>query len=422
MTSAPIPRARGVVGSVARSPLTLWIAFIIVHLWLGYVNLFGPGLPLGDVQFTYKFWATQALYNDYWVGIHGVWVYPIAAIVPMLLAFAFGPDLYANTWLSIVMLLNTVAFGTLTSWGFTTDRLRTAAAWWWVAFLLVLGPITLGRIDSVSVPLAIVGVVLLAQRPAAATALLAVATWMKVWPAAVLAAIVVASKSRVTAVAASIGVSAVIIALALVSGSGGNVMSFFTQQSGRGLQVEAPVSTPFLWAAKLGVPGAAVYYDQGILTYQVSGEGTDIASALMTPLLAIIALAVLAIGLFAVRRGVPSELVLAPLALALVMTLIAVNKVGSPQFVSWLAVPVILGLITARGVSFRFPAILVLVIAGLTQAFYPYLYGHLLGLNTELLVVLTVRNILYFVVLGWTVRSLLSLAAQPEFSRSVGAR
>lgn len=421
MPSAPVSRAR----AIASSPLTLWIAFVLVHLWLGFVNLFGPGLPLGDVQFTYKYWASEALFNDLWVGIDTAWVYPIAAMIPMVMSFAFGPELYANSWLSLVMVLNTLAFGTLTSWGFSRER--NGVAWWWVAFLALLGPIALGRIDSVSVPLAVVGVVLLGRHPAVAASLFAVATWMKVWPAALLAAVVVASRSRGVAIAASIGVSVVIITLALVSGAGGNVFSFFTQQSGRGLQVEAPVSTPWLWAAKLGVPGAGVYYDQGILTYQIAGEGTDVASALMTPLLAVVALAVLVVGLLAVRRGVPTVLTLPPLALALVTTLIAVNKVGSPQFVSWLAVPVILGLIVAAtegGVSFRVPAALVLAIAALTQAFYPYLYGQLLSLDPLLLVLLSVRNILYFVVLGWAVRTLLLLERdpQPEWNRDAVAR
>jgi hypothetical protein len=91
--------------------------------------------------------------------------------------------------------------------------------------------------------------------------------------------------------------------------------------------------------------------------------------------------------------------------LALVMALIAANKVGSPQFATWIAVPIILGLAWQAhgGLSFRVPAILALTIAALTQLVYPVLYGSLLALDPRMLGVLTVRNTLYLVLLGWAI-------------------
>ena len=395
------------------SHLLLWVTFVLVHVWLGLLNLVGPGIPLGDVVYTYRFWMDQAFIQDYWVGIDSVWVYPIVAIVPMVVAFVFGPDFYGASWVTLVMILNAVAFGLLTGWGQGRDRL--AVAWWWLLFLLLVGPIALGRVDSVSVPIAIIGVLLLSRRPRVAALLLVIATWIKVWPAALLASIVVASKHRITAVWVSVATSGAIVLTALALGSGTNVFSFITQQTGRGLQVEAPISTLWLWQAFAGVPGAYVYYDQGILTYQVAGAGADVAASLMTPVLAVVALAVVALGVIAVRRGASSVDVLAPLALALVVSLIAFNKVGSPQFISWLAVPVILGLWMAHAgstVSFRVPAVLVLTIAGLTQILYPALYVHLLGLNTLMLLVISVRNVLYFVLLAWAISELWMLGVR----------
>jgi hypothetical protein len=40
--------------------------------------------------------------------------------------------------------------------------------------------------------------------------------------------------------------------------------------------------------------------------------------------------------------------VLPPLVLAITTALILFNKVGSPQFVGWLAVPIVFGLVAAR--------------------------------------------------------------------------
>ncbi len=403
MTDA-LRRFRAAIGAIARSPATVWGAFILVHLWLGLLNLYAPGLPLGDVTLVYKFWMEQAFYADFWVGIDSVWVYPVLALVPMVAAWLFGPEQYGSTWLSMIMLLNAVAFGFVTGWG--RSRERVPVAWWWIAFLLLLGPIALARIDSVTVPLALIGVLLLATRPAVAGVLIAVATWIKVWPAALIAAALVALRSRTQVVTAVALTSAVVVALALILGGGATVLSFIAQQTGRGLQVESPVATPWLWLALAGVPGTFVYYDRDILTYQVQGSGVGLAATLMTPLLALAVLVVLLLGVRAARAGASAGDLLPPLSLALVATLIAVNKVGSPQFIAWLAVPVVLGLATSaagHGGSFRFPSIITLVIAALTQLFYPYLYGSLLGLEPVLLGALTVRNALEFVLIGWAI-------------------
>jgi hypothetical protein len=144
-----------------------------------------------------------------------------------------------------------------------------------------------------------------------------------------------------------------------------------------------------------------VYYDRNILTFQVTGPGIDSAIALMTPLLAIAVAVVLLFGIRATYRGAPALVVLPPLSLALVATLIAFNKVGSPQYIAWLAAPVILGIV-CNGKHFTVPAILVGVTAALTQLVYPYLYIWLLYSNPNpmMLGVLTIRNVMEFVVLG----------------------
>jgi hypothetical protein len=392
------------------NPVALWSSFILVHLWLGLVNLYGPGLPLGDVTIVYKFWSDQVFLGGFWVGIHSVWVYPILAIFPMLAAEAFGPGLYASTWLSMVMMLDAVAFAVLI--GRRRTSCNAGAAWWWIGFLALLGPIALGRIDSITVPIGIVGVILIARHPRVAALLLTIATWIKVWPAAIVLAMVVALRDRWRVLGVAAGASVLIAAAALSFGSGSNILSFVTQQTGRGLQIEAPISTIWLWLASGGAPGTYVYYDRQILTWQVTGDGVGVAGALMTPLMALVVIAVVLVAVLALRRGASPELLLAPLSLALVCALIAFNKVGSPQFVGWLAVPLVLGLTTRRSDHpwwFLAPAVLGAVIAGLTQAIYPYLYGYLIGLHPLMLFALTARNALYFVLLGWSIHAVWGL-------------
>lgn len=400
---------------LGRNPALLLGTFTLVHLWLAVLNLYGPGLPLGDVTIVYKFWTDQILVADFWVGIDSAWVYPILAIVPMLVAATFGPALYATTWLVLVFGLNLLAFVAVIGW--RREARNVAAAWWWIAFLMLLGPIALGRIDATTVPVAIAGVMFASTRPRVAALLLTLAAWVKVWPVALFVALFVSSRDRWRALLVAVGTSVLIIAFALSFGSGGNVLSFVTQQTGRGLQVESPVSTIWMWQAFAKVPGSFAYYDQALLTWQVTGDGVGVASMLMTPLMGLAVLAVVLAGVLALRRGVDPVVLLPIVSLGLVTALIAFNKVGSPQFISWLAVPVILGLVTKRPGNpwwFATPAALVGAIAALTQCFYPYLYGWLLSLNPILLVILTARNLLLFVVLGWAMYTLITVATWRE--------
>jgi len=120
-------RVSAVASEVAQHPLAAWLAFVFVHLLLGVLALFGPGLPLGDVTIVYRFWMDQALNLGVWVGIDTRWVYPIVALVPMLLAAVAGLEAYAGAWLSMVMILNALAFGVLR--GFGRDRSRARVAW-----------------------------------------------------------------------------------------------------------------------------------------------------------------------------------------------------------------------------------------------------------------------------------------------------
>lgn len=413
-TVAPEPRrVRRVAAAVASNPAVLWATFVATHLWLGYLNFYGPSFALNDVTVVYKRWMEQAVFADYWVGIDTVWVYPILALVPMLAAAVFGFSLYGTTWMSIVAVLNAVALAFLI--GGDRRRRSLSLGWWWVWFLLLLGPIAIGRIDAMTIPPTLIGVIVLSRHPRIASILFTIGVWIKIWPVALLVAVVVATRDRWRALAAAFGTSAVIVALAVAFGGGLKLLSFITEQTGRGLQVEAPVTTFWMWQAWAGVPGATVYFDSEILTYQVTGVGVGTAASLMNAALLLAVATLCVFGLLALRRGVSGGALLPPLALALVVALIAFNKVGSPQYFSWLAVSVVLGLVAhsaGQGASFRVPAILVLVLAALTQAIYPTYYVDVIGLNPVMLVVLSARNLLVLVLFAWAVAAIVRLVPQ----------
>lgn len=385
-----------------RGWVLLAVAFVAVHVFLGWLDSPNPRpiQPAGDVTGAYRFWV------DYWrstgvlVGVNADWVYPIGALPPMLLAGIFGDGAYLNAWLVMVAILDGIATLLLA-------RRDLRLAWWWLAFTLLLGPVALVRIDAIALPIAIVGVLHLAGRPGLAAVLLTVAAWVKVWPAAILAAVLVAARRVTGTITATAFTCAAIIGLALLAGSQGRVFSFITAQATRGLQVEAPAALPWLWSAALGDPTVGVYYDTGILTFQLRGAGVAAVAAAMTPVLAVGVLVVTLLALMARRRGAVPEEVLAITALGYVSALIALNKVGSPQYLTWYVAPVLLGLI-AVGARFHFPAVVVLLTAGLTQLIYPWFYNRITSPDPVMIGVLTVRNVFELVLLGWCLLALRS--------------
>ena len=401
-------RLRGVLG-----PRTLlWVMFLAVHAGLIVLNFRAPGWPIGDVVAVYRVWAENAAAGVARMGIDVPWVYPILAFVPMAASLMFGSDWYGATWMAIVVLLDAVAFSILLGTR-RLSRTRRIAAWWWVYFLALLGPIALSRIDAVTVPLALTGMLWAAGRPRVAAVLLTIGAWVKVWPAAVLAALVVASRRRWEIVTVAAALSLGIVGVSLIAGSGMNVVGFVTEQAGRGLQVEAPLATVWLWQIVAGVPGVEVVYDREILTYQVDGPGADAAASLTTPLMAVGVVAVLLLGIRAARREAAFGRMFPPLALSFVVVLMLANKVGSPQFATWLAAPIMLGLVL-RPSRFAVPAVLAAAVALLTQVIYPYWYGGLLQAQPAFVLVLSAKVLLLVALLAWGIRALWQAGRAPD--------
>ena len=64
------------VRRLASQPLALWIAFLVVHLVVGWLCLTGDGM--GDVHWVYEPWAQLAAQGGSIVGVQTDWVYPFA--------------------------------------------------------------------------------------------------------------------------------------------------------------------------------------------------------------------------------------------------------------------------------------------------------------------------------------------------------
>lgn len=387
------------------------MAFAAVHAFLWWLTTVSTNLPLGDVTITYSRWIETGRSAGFWVGIDGEWVYPILAIMPMAAAALGGVASIGTGWLLLMVLLDAVACAFL--WRF---RARAASSgrsgvhgvrvvWWWLLFLLALGPIALGRIDTVATVLALVGVAFVASRPAVASALFTAGAWTKVWPAALVAVLLLRRGHRRGVLAGALVLSALIVLVDVLWGGAPYLLSFVGEQTGRALQIESPLATPFMWAAAAGAPGAAVFYNQDILTFEVSGAGTRAAAAVSTPLMAAVVVAGVLLALWAAHRGARRAELAPVLALLFVAALVATNKVGSPQYIGWFAVPIVWGLAAGSPSARRFVpvALLALPTALLTQLIYPGYYDQVLAVQPWILVVLTLRNVLVVAAMVWGV-------------------
>lgn len=390
-----------------RRPGALLLIFAAVHL--GFLIVLLPliiqGEVLSDVAF-YRWWAFNGLHNGNWVGLDKDWVYPIAALLPMLAAMAAGYDLYQLIWWLMFTMLNAVAVLLLTRGGRRIQGFP--AAYWWLAATSVLGPVAVGRIDGLTGPMVIAGIMLFAARPILASAVLAVATWIKVWPAAVISVLLVASRKRLILLLTGFIVSVFIAAAVAAAGGLSHLLSFIGAQADRGMQLEAPFTTPGLWQAVLGLGDARVFHHRDINTLEIRGAWGPFMANLMTPLLILAALAIAGLLVWAMRNGAARTPVILVGCLAMVSAFVVFNKVGSPQFQVWLIAVVAVGLAHDRH-RWRTPGILMLAIAVLTTLVYPIFYGELYTLNPWVAVLLTIRNMLLFVVLGWAVRAIVRL-------------
>lgn len=416
---------------MTRSRTALWAAFGAVHAvltWLGVVVV--PAQAFWDLDL-YRWWAYLSLVEGQVVGVDQTWVYPVGALAPVLLpglVSTLSPPAYALAWCAMVAVLDGAALAVLL-------RLPRGvrAGWWWTAGLALLGPVAIGRLDGVLTPLTITALAAAAlgtgrHRTRAAAVLLTLGAWVKVAPGALLLPLAAAARRPWhDVVLPAAVVTAGVVGATVAAGGGGHLLGFASTQGGRGLQVEAVGATPWTLLAAAG-DRAAVVLDEALITYQVVGPGTTVAAAALDA--ALVAGVVTVAGwVLVLRRRGTAQAALLPASLTLATLLVVANKVGSPQYLTWLVPPVVVALASAiparpagagghreRG-WVRGAAVLTLVASALTQVVFPWGYPALLAGQAWVAVVLAARNLTLVAVLAvavaWTVDSGRAPAGRP---------
>ncbi|MCR6688888.1 glycosyltransferase 87 family protein [Cellulomonas sp.] len=417
-----------------RSPLALWCAFLLVHGWILVVGVWWkPSETFWDIDL-YRWWVWQGLHQGVWPVLDGPWVYPVGALVPMLAAGVGGTGYghgYALAWTLWLTAFNAAGVLALLHAPRVVGHRRVArtqaGAWWWIAFIALLGPVAIGRLDGAVAPLVVGALVLALRHPAVASALLTFGAWVKVAPGALLLPLFLVVRRKAEVVAAAATVSAVVVLGVAAGGGAAHLTSFLDQQDGRGLQIEAVGATPWVLASTWR-PDLRIELNAELVTWEVHGTGTQaVADALGA--LFYLGLAAAAVLLWWCARRLGDRLwndatvraqVLLRGALLVSLLLIVLNKVGSPQYVGWIAPPVAVAL-ALRLPRWRTTAWLVAGIAGVTQLVFPWGYADITGGGTGMVLVLAARNVALVVLTVLVVRDLVRDVRTAAPARAVPA-
>jgi hypothetical protein len=389
---------------------TLWLATILVHLWLIFeANQNPQTAPFNDVNL-YGYWADQVLQGNGILGVNTPWVYPFVALGPILLAKLIGGGAGMLTgWLIFICAINLIGVSAIVDWG-QEGKAAFRSAFFYLGFIALLGPVAVGRIDSAAAFFAMLGLVqVYRNRFRTGMVFFTLGAWMKIWPVAAALALFASAKAKLKSIFGGLATVVVILLTGFVLGANRNLFSFVTMQGARGLQVESVAATFWVWAAKFGLPGAGIYFDNQLVTNQVSGAfSAETASLLSFVMVAAIGITAW-LGFRAFKAGADSKQLFVAVFLTAALDLIVFNKVGSPQFEVWLAIPLMAGILLGLP-NWRFPLALGAAIALLTNLLYPVFYMDLMGLGWLGIAILTVRNISLVALLIWANLRLTKLA------------
>lgn len=402
------------------SRLGAYLTSLVSHLFLLWLGLSGSfGTPLGDITYTYEPWSKSMVEGNVLFGIDSDWVYPWVNLLPIMfprwLADASGFS-YFGLWITGSILLDLVALWALLGWSGKPTRARLLAGFTWVALQFLLGPVAISRLDNLSIAIAVIGIgALLNGKDAVAAAWFAFATWIKIWPAALVLALT-ASTQKVKQVIESSQV--VLVAILLIGFFAGRFhsISFLFAQTDRGLQIESPIASFWLWQAVLGSPDTSIYYDETYLTFQVQGPAVqDLASLL--GIVFYLALGITAWLAYQARHSEARDQVFAWVAMTAVLDMIVFNKVGSPQYLGWLFVPLIFAISKSLS-GWRTMGIAIAIATALTFVVYPLAYDAILASDPLATAVLTARNLLLIFMLVQANLELMKLGKQPLKQRT----
>ncbi|MFC9791862.1 glycosyltransferase 87 family protein [Streptomyces sp. NPDC127584] len=331
----------------------------------------------------YRYWYAQFAQGTFPPG-DATWQYPPGAGLVIMSPGLLPWLTYVQAFTVLTLLADAVVTAALAR----ADSARlTHGAWIWVCGLPLLLHLPLARLDVQSTALAVLALLALGARPAAAHrlggALAGLGAMVKVWPAL---ALIGTPRGRTTREAWSAALVTALALLATLALFFSDSLGFLRQQGGRGIQIESLGGTALALAGAGGLWPGRVEFRYGSFEYVGPYVSTLGHLALL--------LTVLAFGwllLWRVRAHRWTAATPYDAALTAVLLFTVTSRVISPQYMIWL-----LGLaavcLTSRNTVMRPVALLLLPAAALSSLAYPMLYDHVVAGTTEGLTVMVLRN------------------------------
>ncbi|MDR3116520.1 MAG: hypothetical protein LBT91_01585 [Bifidobacteriaceae bacterium] len=391
---------------------TLWVFFILVQIYLYFTNEpFGSNTytASGDLKL-YHFWIDRGTQFNIWPIINENSVYPPYAFVPMLIA---GLPTYQNlflfklSWYLLMALFWAIAIRLLwlevdkSKKNIVSNNIKDiidlgyGGCFFIPLFMLALGPVFSSRIDCVAAVFGLYGLISLRKNPAISSAWFTVAAWVKVFIGANFIPLLFAARKKIKPILAiALIVTIPVLVLALFCQNPVSVISFLVYQTGRNLQIESILATPsMIWDTIF--QAHKITYNSLIFTNEIITPVCNIISNILNYLLILVVLFMLYL-IFRARKTNIDELVLTG-GLAIFLSLIVFNKVGSPQYYTALLPFFAYALSLKTKAKWIFPSAIAIFIAIFTQLVFPATYDMLLNYSNWhalSVFILSIRNIL----------------------------
>jgi Glycosyltransferase family 87 len=370
----------------------LWTAWLVTRIVL-YLLATAPRL-MGDVGL-YKQWYNCCLSKGAFPLSDPKWQYPPGAALVIWLPGHLPGD-YVDNFALLTICCDLAVMLMLCRSARRGGSM--AGAWYWVGGVPLLGAISVGRFDMVTVVLTVAAMLVADGGRVGGTvrgALIWVAAAIKVWPVTALTGVPPTQwrRSLATAAAVIVGVWAVFPK---------QMASFLAHQYTRGIEIESVAATPFMVWRLTGWHGRIVF---SFGSWQLSGEYAGLAEDAAKAGLVVAAVLVVLwwLGLVTGRIRWRLEFTTdAPLAATLLFLL--ASQVLSPQYMLW-AIGLSAACLATGRTAQRPAAIAVLGAAGLTQLNFPLGGGSLVNGSALLTTVLVVRNTLLVVATILAVRA-----------------
>ena len=399
---------RGLSPAVLALLLAVFLLTRLVGAWLAdHPGSYGRNVT-GDVEL-YQFWADRI------VGGHAPYTGVPVEYPPGLLPFILGPKaspVHASYRTLLIWLMLVVdALGLL---GLILTARRWGSMWgpWlWILVVPLIGPIVYVRLDLVPSVATIWAVERLSAGAwGGAGGWIGLGTAAKLYPALLLPLGIFVARNRRRFVVWTLMVLALAFLLFALSPRGliRNVIGY---HAGRDIQIESTWGLVLLLASKFGLK-VSLTFGAGSFNVVSSASSALKVLALASSLLGVAA------GAFVGARAIPrgDGKALAALMFGTLSLAIGLGSVFSPQFVLWM-LALAAAALCAHSTPVRIPALLVIPIAVLTQALYPFQYRHLIVADGFGLLLLGLRNGLVLIV---ALSAFLLVWRRTKFRRKTG--